>query len=179
MELTKTPNVLRLVMGQTLERRLGGDTVTILETNLDDLPGEMLGHTLTRVMESGAKDAWITHAQFKKNRPGQVLHVICDPEIAEELARLIVDETGTLGVRYQQWNRFTLQREIRTVTLSVKGKEVGLRVKIARDGDGRIVRLKPEFEDVQTISRDLSIPAREVSEIALRKAREILEKSGT
>jgi len=179
MELQTSPNVLRLVMGVRLETGTGGDTVSVLETNLDDLPGEMLGHTLTRVIESGAKDAWITHAQFKKNRPGQVLHVICDPEISDRLARLIVAETGTLGVRYHLWNRFTLQRETRTVILKVKGKQVSLRVKLARDREGKIVSLKPEFDDVQRISRDLSITAREVSEMTLRKAREALEENGS
>lgn len=175
-ELKDAPNVLRLVVGKSLGERFDMDMVEVLETNLDDLPGEMLGHALERVLEGGAKDAWVTPAQFKKNRPGHVLHVICDTDIVDKLTEIIVEETGTLGVRYQPWNRFTLQREIKTVKVNIGEREFIVRVKFARDRAGKIVNIKPEFDDVQAIAKEMSMPAREVSEIALRVAKKDMEK---
>lgn len=170
MELSAAPNILRVVMGRSAETATDLDSVTILETNLDDLPGEMLGHALQQILDSGAKDAWITQAQFKKSRPGQVLHVICESIAAEKLANIMMEETGTLGVRYQQWNRFTLQREIKTIQVSIAGTMFNVRVKLARDRTGKIANIKPEFEDVSMIAKELSMPARKVAEAVLHEA---------
>jgi uncharacterized protein (TIGR00299 family) protein len=169
-ELSKAPNLLRVVIGHRIEMRLGSDAVTILETNLDDLPGEVLGHALQQILDSGAKDAWITPAQFKKSRPGQVLHVACGSADAEKLANLIMEETGTLGVRYQAWNRFILQREIKTLRMQIGGSKFNVRIKFARHTSGRVINIKPEFDDINAIAKQLSMPARKVSEIVLREA---------
>ena len=168
--------MLRVVIGHGIGTEVGTDAVRILETNLDDLPGEVLGHAMQQILDSGAKDAWITPAQFKKNRPGHVLHVICDAPETERLANLIMEETGTLGVRYQQWNRFTLQREIRTIKVEIEGKKFDVRVKFAKQKSGRIVNVKPEFDDIHTIAKELSMPARRISEIVVREAQGALER---
>jgi uncharacterized protein (TIGR00299 family) protein len=175
-ELTAAPNLLRVVIGHRMQTHLGTDTVNILETNLDDLSGEMLAHALQQVLDSGAKDGWITPAWFKKNRPGHVLHVVCDSTEAERLANVIMEETGTLGVRYQQWNRFTLQREIRTLKVEIEGRKFDVRVKYARQRSGRVVNVKPEFDDIHVIAKELSMPARRVSELVLREARRTMEE---
>ncbi len=173
-ELSGTPNMLRVVIGRSAGQGAGSDIVQLLETNIDDLPGEMLGHALQRILDSGAKDAWITAAQFKKNRPGHVLHAICDLHDAQKLSEIIMKETGTLGVRYQQWSRFTLQREIRTIKVEIAGRPFDVRVKVATDKSGRILRIKPEFEDIHSIAQALSIPARGVSDTVTYEARRIL-----
>ena len=178
-ELTKAPNMLRVVIGRDIGHHSGSDTVQVLETNLDDLPGEVLGHALQRVLDSGAKDVWITSAQFKKNRPGHVFHVICDPDNAERIAEIIMEETGTLGVRYQTANRFKSDREVRTVAMEFEGRRFDVRVKLAQDRTGKIVRVKPEFDDIQTIAQTLSTPAREIADRAMEEARKSLkEKRG-
>lgn len=171
-ELQDSPNILRLVIGNSLTGRIDTDSVQVLETNLDDVNAEILGHTLQQVVDAGAKDAWITPAQFKKNRPGHVLHVICDIGDAEKLAELVMKETGTLGVRYQQWNRFTLQREIKEVKVLIQGKEFSVRVKFARDRSGKVLNVKPEFDDIQAVAREVSLAAREVSGLVLREISE-------
>jgi len=176
IDLASAPNLLRVVIGQSTEHRLGSDAVQVLETNLDDLSGEVLGHALQRVLDSGGKDAWLTPAQFKKNRPGHVLHVICDIKDGERLSRIIMEETGTLGVRYLQLNRFTLERHLTTIRLQINGKLFEVRVKFARDSYGRIIRVKPEFDDIRAIAETVSMPAREISDLALREARRTLEK---
>jgi uncharacterized protein (TIGR00299 family) protein len=174
-ELNGAPNLLRVVIGRVAGGTLDVDTVSVLETNLDDLPGEVLGHALQQILDAGAKDAWITSAQFKKNRPGQVLHVICDSTSTERLANVMMKETGTLGVRYQQWNRFTLQREIRKLAVEIEGRKLEVRFKFAKDNSGRIINIKPEFDDIQAIAKALSMPARKIAEIVLRQAQRTAE----
>jgi hypothetical protein len=179
-ELVKTPNLLRVVIGHTVSEGFGSETVQVLETNLDDVPGEIVGHALQRILESGAMDAWITPALFKKTRPGQVLHAICEPGDAQRIAEILIQETGTLGIRFQQWNRITLQREIEKIKLHVSGRIFDVRIKVARDGFGKIVRVKPEFEDLRAIAQVLSIPVREVSDMVMRETMpsEARRKSG-
>jgi len=172
-ELAKTPNLLRIVIGHTLSGGFGSETVQVLETNLDDVPGEAVGYALQRILECGAMDAWITPALFKKTRPGQVLHAICEPRDAQKIAEIMIQETGTLGVRFQQWNRITLQREIEKLKLHVSGKVFDVRMKVARDEFGKIVRVKPEFEDLRVIAQALSIPAQEVSAMVMRETMQL------
>jgi pyridinium-3,5-bisthiocarboxylic acid mononucleotide nickel chelatase len=168
-ELAKTPNLLRVVIGRAMSGGFGSEKVQVLETNLDDVPGETLGYTLQRILESGAMDAWVTPALFKKARPGQVLHAICEPGDVQKIAEIMIQETGTLGVRFQQWNRITLQREIEKLKLHVSGKIFDVRMKVARDEFGKIVRVKPEFDDIRAIAQVLSIPARDVSDMIMRE----------
>jgi uncharacterized protein (TIGR00299 family) protein len=176
LDLSAAPNILRIVIGQSLQQDLGKDIVQVLETNLDDLPGEMLGYAMQRILNSGAKDAWVTSAQFKKNRPGHILHVICDPHDALRLAQLMMEETGTLGVRYQEYNRYTLNRETRTVKVAIEDKTFDVRIKTATTASGRVIRSKPEFEDIRTIAEALSIPARTVADLVTQEARKQMER---
>jgi uncharacterized protein (TIGR00299 family) protein len=174
-ELVAAPNLLRVVIGHGIGTDLGSDAVGILETNLDDISGEVLGQALQRILESGARDAWITPAQFKKNRPGHVLHVVCDSSDAERLSSLIMEETGTLGVRHQLWNRFVLQREIKTLRVKVGGREFNVRVKFAKNRSSQVVNVKPEFDDIYRIARELPMPVRKVSEAVLREVQKTIE----
>lgn len=161
-ELANGPNLLRVVIGKT-GTASAADRVHVLETNLDDLSGEVLSYTLQRLLDSGAKDVWISSAQFKKNRPGHVLHVMCDPKDTDQFSRLIMEETGTLGVRYHACDRMILYRELRSINVQLNERSFEVRVKIARDQTGKTVRIKPEADDVQEIARTLHLPAREVA----------------
>jgi uncharacterized protein (TIGR00299 family) protein len=173
-ELTSAPNLLRVVVGRAFDEGIQSDSVQVLETNLDDLSGEVLAYALNRLLESGAKDVWITSALFKKNRPGQVLHVLCDPGDVQKMTRIMIEETGTLGVRYQQWKRLKLRRDVETVQLSVGSRTFNARIKVARDETGNIVMVKPEFDDVQSIAVTLSRPARDVADLVLSEAKKKL-----
>jgi uncharacterized protein (TIGR00299 family) protein len=175
-ELVAAPNLLRVVLGHTIAEGIESDAVQILETNLDDLSGEVVAYALNRLLESGAKDAWITSALFKKNRPGQVLHVLCDPVDVEKMAKIMLEETGTLGVRFQQWKRLKLKRDVETIELNIGSKIYHARIKVARDERGRVTRVKPEFDDVHSIASAVSKPAREVSDQILAEAKKKLEK---
>ena len=164
--LNSTPNFLRVVIGTRLEiTSEAEEIVQVLETNIDDLSGEILSHALQRLIESGAKDAWITFGLFKKNRPGHVLHVLCDPQDAAKLSRIMIDETGTLGVRQQVWQRLTLSREVQSVNVEISGRIFEVRIKLARDATGNVVRVKPEFDDIRVIAKEVGLPARRIEEI--------------
>ena len=176
LDLPTAPNILRVVIGQSLEPNLNRDSAQVLETNLDDLPGEMLGHAIQRILDSGAKDVWVTSAQFKKNRPGHILHAICDPQDTERIAELIIEETGTLGVRYQEYTRFTLNREIRTIKVRIHEKTFDVRIKTATTASGRVIKTKPEFDDIHTIAETLAIPARTVAELVTQEAQKQIER---
>jgi len=160
-ELANGPNLLRVVLGET--GAASADRVHVLETNLDDLSGELLSYTLQRLLDSGAKDVWISSAQFKKNRPGHVLHVICDPKDTDQFSRMIMEETGTLGVRYHACDRMILHRDVQRIRVRLNERSFEVKVKIARDQTGKTVRIKPEADDVQEIARTLHLPAREVA----------------
>ena len=77
----------------------------------------------------------------------------------------MIDETGTLGVRQQFWKRLTLSREVQSVSVQISGKAFEVRIKVARDESGNIVRVKPEFDDIRAIAKDVGLPARGVEEI--------------
>ena len=167
-DLASGPNILRVVLGRTNSASKPSkfsDRILVLETNLDDLSGEILSYALQRLIDSGAKDAWITSAHFKKNRQGFVLHVICDQKDTEKFSRIIMEETGTLGVRYQPWDRIILERNVRTVSVKINGISFNIRVKSAMDSTGKTVRVKPEADDIQEIARTTQLPAREVARL--------------
>jgi len=164
--LNSSPNFLRVVIGIRLETPPEAtETVQMLETNLDDLSGEVLSHALQRLIEAGAKDAWITFGLFKKSRPGHVLHVLCDPQDTVKLSRIMIEETGTLGVRQQFWHRLTLSREVQSVNVEISGRIFEVRIKLARDATGNVVRVKPEFDDIRVIAKEVGLPARRIEEI--------------
>jgi len=166
MALDSSPNFLRVVLGTRLEiPSREGENVQVLETNLDDVSGEILAHTVQSLIEAGAKDAWITFGMFKKNRPGHILHVLCDPQDTVRLSRIVIEETGTLGVRQQFWQRLTLSREVQSVSVQISGRAFELRIKLAHDATGSIVRVKPEFDDIRAIAKEVGLPARRVEEI--------------
>jgi uncharacterized protein (DUF111 family) len=173
-DLKTTPNLIRIVIGHEPTDGSGSDVVQVLETNLDDVSGEVMGHAIQRVLDSGARDAWVSSAQFKKSRPGYTLHAICTIEDLEKISEIIMKETGTLGVRYMRWNRFVLSREIIVVKVSLGQRTFDARVKIARNRSGTILRIKPEFEDADAIAQATSRSVREISGLILEIARKSL-----
>ena len=139
-------NIVRLLLGQTQpqplgDQRLETDQIWVLETNLDDIGGELVGYCCQQLMEAGALDVYTTAIQMKKNRPGITLTVLCDAASRDRLEGILFRETTTIGVRRWLADRHKLPRQAHTVATAwgdVAGKLVQL-----PDGPSRFA---PEYE---------------------------------
>lgn len=155
------PNALRGVIGR-LEGHLTSDSVVQLETNVDDVTGEVLGNLVDLLMEAGALDASVVPAVMKKGRPGNVISAIVRQDDTGKISRLMVQETGSLGVRvFPSVHRYIAKRESRTVTVEINGSLYQASVKVSRLGDA-ILNIKPEFEDCKKIADKTGLPLRTV-----------------
>ena len=170
-KLASRPNVLRAVIGELVEGaggasqgRYAADTVTQIETNIDDLSPEITGALLDRLLAAGALDAFFTPAQMKKNRPGVLLTVLCEPEKVEMVSGLIFRETSSFGVRLSEKRRLKLERRIETVSTAF-GE---VQVKLGFDAEGKPLQVAPEFEACRAVAERTGQPLRVVYEAALR-----------
>jgi pyridinium-3,5-bisthiocarboxylic acid mononucleotide nickel chelatase len=164
MELS-FPNVLRIVNGTS---SLEQENVSILETNLDNVTGELLGHIFKGLMKHGARDVSIIPTITKKNRPGHLLRVVAKPEDSETLSEEIIRETGTLGVRVLPYaHRNIAHREIIPSDVEIDGNNFEINIKIGKIGD-EIISIKPEYEDAKTISEKTGTPLKDVMDAAIQ-----------
>ena len=171
-DLDQRPNVLRLMVGEAAEsgRLDGGRPVCVLETNLDDISGEMIGYCTTRLWEAGALDVYTTAIQMKKNRPGVKLSILCRADDVEPMEAILFTETTTLGVRRWMVDRHVLSRRPHSVPTrwgSVEGKGGWLA--------DQAPRFAPEFESCRRIAAEHDVPLRDVYEAAQKAfdAREV------
>ena len=153
-DLGDRPNLTQVVLGTRSASVAGGagQPVVLLETNVDDVTGEVLAHTLGALLDAGAHDAWLTPIVMKKGRPAHTVHVLADPAAADALRAVLVTETGTLGVRGLSMQRWPQARSIEAV--EVDGHVV--RVKVSAG------RAKAEHDDAAAAARALGLPLREV-----------------
>jgi len=170
------PNVLRIVLGERVTQDLFKDEIVVLETNLDDVTGEIVGQVIDKLLIEGARDASIIPIFTKKNRPGQILKVITDRERVEHLSRLLIEETGSLGVRMYQCERRILARESIPIEVTIDGLTKYVRVKVSKDKTGKIIQIKPEYDDAKRIADETSKPLREIIDIIKNRARRELLK---
>ncbi|MBP2146288.1 uncharacterized protein (TIGR00299 family) protein [Methanofollis sp. W23] len=168
-------NLLRVVEGEIGD--LVDERIVVLETNLDDITGETVGYTFERLFAAGAVDVYITPAIGKKHRPVQVLSVITDHARYQDLIRILMDETGTLGVRVREEPRLVAERSREAVEVEVGGRTFQVRVKTSRSC-GRVVAIKPEFEDMKEIALTLGMPFRAVADEVHRHLPGLREESG-
>lgn len=152
--LADRPNVAVVRLGdvETAETR----DLVVLETNLDDVTGEVLGYVVAHLLERGALDSWVTPAVMKKGRPAHVLHALAAPEAADEVERVILAETGSLGVRRTAVRRTAVPRTVDTVHVE------GLPVR-RKHGPHHG---KPEYDDAVAVARRTGLPLRTVLAMA-------------
>jgi pyridinium-3,5-bisthiocarboxylic acid mononucleotide nickel chelatase len=159
------PNVLRLSIGEA-DASQTTDTITILETALDDLNPQIIAHVAEQALAQGALDVLCTPTQMKKGRPGTLLTILCEPAKAASIQHFIFRETSTLGIRVRQEQRITLTRAFTTVTTPY-GE---IRIKTANLPDtmgGTQTNAAPEFEDCRTAAAKHNIPVKQVIQTAL------------
>ena len=169
-ELAEQPNVLRLFIGEraargadatlsdaTLDHATLDEDILVLEANLDDMSPQVYGYFAERALEAGALDVFSIPVQMKKNRPGQLVTVLCKPADREKFSDLLFRETTTLGVRQSNVKRRTLQRE----SIAVETSFGSIRMKVARF-HGHILNVAPEYEDCQKIAAERGVPLKQV-----------------
>jgi hypothetical protein len=162
------PNVVRVWLGEVSQSpaaRLQSQVV-LLETNLDDVTGEVLGYVQERLFSLGALDVWHTSIQMKKNRPGIILSALVPQSLESSAVELILRETPTLGIRTRPVERYVTGRECVEVNTELGTVQVKLKLL-----SGKAVNASPEFEDCRRIALELGIPLQEVYQRALEEAR--------
>ena len=157
-------NVLKIIQG--VQSNFDMDSVKILETNIDDVSGEILGHLIDKIMEQGAKDISIYPGITKKGRPTNLICIICNDEKVNEITDILVLETGTLGIRISDSNRIIVPRTNHSFSLTFEGKSFEIKYKKSMYKEK--THFKIEFEDLKNISETLDKPIRDV-ELFLRK----------
>jgi uncharacterized protein (TIGR00299 family) protein len=155
-ELEGRPNTTQVVLGALDAALTPGQPVVQLEANVDDATGEALAHAIAALLDAGAHDAWITPILMKKGRPAHTVHALADVALAEQVARVLVAETGTFGVRGQRLERWPVARRMDEV--EVDGRAV--RVKVSAG------RVKVEHDDAARVAQLVGRPLREVVSLA-------------
>jgi hypothetical protein len=164
-ELQDRPNLTQVVLGEPTTAAhanrgapVDGQPVVLLEANVDDVTGEVLAHTIQALIAAGAHDAWVTPIVMKKGRPAHTVHALADVALVAQLTAVLGRETGTLGVRAHQIDRWTLPRHTERVVID----DLSVRVKVSPG------RVKAEHDDAVRVASITGRPVREVAAEAER-----------
>ena len=168
LDLPDTPNILRCFLGATTAAA-GDETVLQVETTIDDMSPQLYEPLIERLFGAGALDVFLQPVIMKRGRPGIVVTALCAPDRVSDLSQALFEESTTIGVRWSEWRRARLDREMIVLTTAYGA----IPFKVSRLG-GRIVTITPEFADVARIAREKSLPAREVLEQARADGRRLL-----
>jgi len=160
-ENKRVPNVLRLLIGEPTEAG-DGDTMWVLETNLDDVTGEVCGYLFERLFAAGAVDVFATPIQMKKNRPGVLISALTPVGAVAAVETALFAETTTFGVRRYAVARSTLEREHVEVTT----EHGPVRVKVGRL-DGKVTSAAPEYEDCRRVAETAGLALKTVYALAM------------
>jgi pyridinium-3,5-bisthiocarboxylic acid mononucleotide nickel chelatase len=161
-DLDEKANVLRILIGERAALPAGGEAgwdlpVSVIEANMDDMNPQIYGYLVEKALAAGALDIYATSAQMKKNRPGMVVTILCEPSNEGRMMDLLFRETTTIGVRTHQAMRKTLEREF--VRVATEWGDV--RMKVSRMA-GAIVNAAPEFEDCRKIAESNGVALKAV-----------------
>ena len=181
-DFKNSPNVLRISVGETAERHEPGppdraafarsgvdeqpfpmEEITVLEASVDDMTPQIFGYVMEQALQNGALDAFGTPVQMKKSRPGMLLTVLCRTEDSQNLTKLILAETTTLGVRMRKESRAALVRR----HISIDTKWGAVRMKLA-NLNGSISNYAPEYEDCRQIATEQKVPLKTVIQEAIK-----------
>lgn len=157
----KFPNVLRVLIGDDEASVSADERLLMIETNMDDMSPQILGHVMDRALTLGALDCYFTPIQMKKNRPGVLLSVLCKTEERDRFMQVLFAETTTLGVRSYEVERRALQRSM----VRVETQYGPIDVKVAQL-NGHIIKDMPEFEQCRQAALKAGVPLREVEDAA-------------
>jgi len=162
--IENSPNMLRVILGE-IEGQGETESMTVVETHIDDMNPEFYDHVMDMLFKAGAVDVAFTPISMKKNRPAVKLSVLAAPGKTEKISKIILSETSTFGVRYFTVNRTTLDREMQIV----KTPYGPVKVKVG-SLDGSPLKISPEYDDCKKIARREKLPIKKVYEDVLRLA---------
>jgi len=161
----EAPNVVRVLIGTSSSvADTAKDTVCVIETNIDDISGEIIGNLVERLTEV-SKDVIIIPGTTKKSRPAYLIRIISDHTEVNNVLDVLLKESGTLGARVQEIERFVLPRTVLTVPVNINGNDFNVHVKIVKDSAGNITSVKPEFEDIRIIASRCQMSVKRVMEM--------------
>lgn len=168
-EYQKFPNALRVLVGEVGEQEedvrksieAADERLWMIETNMDDISPQILGHVMERAFDLGALDCFFTSVQMKKNRPGVLLSILCRGEERAILSQLLFSETTTLGIRAYEVERRALDRQI----VRVETQYGSIDVKVAQL-NGHIIKVMPEYDQCRQAARAANLPLRVIEEAA-------------
>lgn len=157
------PNITRVVMGEALEGT-AEEEIFIVETNVDDVDGEILGWIFEK-LSGVAEDLCMIPMLTKKNRPGHLIRAVANAASVGKVIDIILKETGTLGVKVSQWSRVKVAREESTVDVNIKGKQHSVRIKTNLRTGAR----KPAYDDCRKIALEEGMPLKGVVDLVRMK----------
>jgi uncharacterized protein (DUF111 family) len=160
--------MLRIVLGKSpINSKFNEDKIFLIETNIDDIDGEIIGNLIQVLMKEGARDVTVIPGLTKKNRPVNIIRILSDNFMMETLIERLFQETGTSGIRVNEINRISLQRSIVTMQIIVKKSRYNIKVKITKDLSNNIVNIKPEFDDLKKISEFENSSLKKIQELVM------------
>jgi hypothetical protein len=160
------PNLFRLVLGSA-NSGWQQEEMLVLETNIDDMNPQFYDHVMTRLFSAGARDVFFSTIQMKKNRPAVLVRVIAEPADKERLARIIFEETTTIGIRYHPVGRMILKR----TAITVKTRFGNVKAKILEEPDGK-KRISPEYDELKRIATAKNIPIKVLRDEVVKNFRQ-------
>jgi len=143
------------------------EQLLVLEANIDDMPGELFGHAMERLLAAGALDAWCAPLTMKKSRPGALLGALCRPADRVALVGVFLRETSTFGVRERAVTRYAAARDVRAVDTPYGPVRVKLKLL-----DGAVVGASPEYEDCRRLAMEQGVSLPQVYAAATAAALE-------
>jgi pyridinium-3,5-bisthiocarboxylic acid mononucleotide nickel chelatase len=160
------PNLFRLVLGASTEG-WRQEEMLVIETNIDDMNPQFFDHVMERLFAAGARDVFFSPIQMKKNRPAVLVRVIAEPLDRDRLAKILFEETTTIGVRYYPVGRIILKRTEGTI----KTRFGDVKVKILQELSGE-KRISPEYDELKRIADDKKLPLRIVRDEVVKSFKE-------
>jgi uncharacterized protein (TIGR00299 family) protein len=161
-DLPSTPNVLRVLVGESSDQR-GTERIVVLECEIDDMNPQIFGSVMDQLYAAGALDVYLASVQMKKNRPGTLLTILARPEQRQTLMAIVFRETTTIGVRYHDVTRERLEREI----IAVETPIGSVRFKVAKLA-GDVMNVSPEFDDCVRLAAEHAMPVKDVQAMAMK-----------
>ncbi len=168
-------NVVRVLVGTSgIAAETTRDTVCVVETNIDDASGELVGNLVEKLSEV-SREVTVIPGTTKKSRPAYLIRIISENAELNNVLELLFSESGTLGARVQEVERYVLPRAMLTVLVDINGNTFNVHVKVVKDRAGRVTNAKAEFEDVRIIASKCNMPVKRAMELVNA---EVMKKTG-